>query len=39
MAVGVSAEPQADARTAVTANARIQLALFMSCSGNGPSGD
>jgi hypothetical protein len=38
-AVDVGAEPQADARTAVTTRARIQLALFMYCSGNGQAGD
>jgi hypothetical protein len=36
-AVGV--ELQADAISAVTAIARIQMALFMSCSSNGPAGD
>jgi hypothetical protein len=36
-AVGV--EPQADASRVVTASARIQLALVMSCRGNGPVGD
>ena len=38
-AVGVGTAPQADARTAVTASAWIQLGLFMSCSGNGAAGD
>jgi hypothetical protein len=32
-------EPQAAVIRAVAARARIQLALFMSCSGNGPAGD
>jgi hypothetical protein len=36
-AVGV--ELQADATSAVTASARIQLAFFMSCSGNGSAAD
>jgi len=35
----VGLEPQADASTAVTARARIQSVLFMSCSGNGPAED
>jgi hypothetical protein len=38
-AVGVGAAPQADAMTAITASAWIQLALFMSCSGNGSARD
>ena len=37
-AVGVE-PPHADAISAVTASARIQLARFMSCSGNGPGGN
>ena len=35
----VGVEPQADAISAVTASARIQSAVFMSYSGNGPAGD
>jgi hypothetical protein len=33
LAVGVSVEPQADAISAVTANARIQSAVFMCLEG------
>ena len=38
MAMGVE-PPHADAISAVTASARVQLALFMSCRGNGSVGD